>query len=77
MMGIFAGRPSRGRRQAAATRSGPDPETLGPLADLLRLILHLAWDLLLPREIRIRLWLLAACVALSSDLIPDFIPNLC
>jgi uncharacterized membrane protein YkvA (DUF1232 family) len=44
------------------------------LPDLLRLLKRLAGDKTLPRDARIRLWLLLAYLATPIDVIPDFIP---
>jgi uncharacterized membrane protein YkvA (DUF1232 family) len=51
-------------------------ETLRLLPDLVRLIRRLASDALVPRGVRVRLWLLLAYLALPFDLVPDFIPVL-
>ncbi|HEY1175241.1 MAG TPA: YkvA family protein [Phytomonospora sp.] len=57
-------------------RRGLLKEALRLLPDVLRLIRRLAADRDLPRDIRIRLALLLAYLALPIDLIPDFIPVL-
>jgi len=44
------------------------------LPDTLRLFHRLATDPLLPRGVRVRLWLLFAYLAFPFDLIPDFVP---
>ena len=49
-------------------------EALQLLPDLLRLQRRLAADPALPRDVRIRLGLLMAYLALPIDLIPDFVP---
>jgi uncharacterized membrane protein YkvA (DUF1232 family) len=49
-------------------------EILRLLPDLLRLLKRLAADRSLPRGVRVRLALLLGYLALSIDLIPDFIP---
>jgi uncharacterized membrane protein YkvA (DUF1232 family) len=46
------------------------------LPDTLRLLKRLATDRALPADIRARLWLLFAYLAMPFDLIPDFIPVL-
>lgn len=46
------------------------------LPDLLRLLKRLAADSSLPRDVRWRLWLLLAYLAMPIDLVPDFIPVL-
>lgn len=57
-------------------RGGLLREALRLLPDTLRLIKRLAGDGTLPRDVRIRLALLLAYLALPIDLIPDFIPVL-
>ncbi|MEV0403578.1 DUF1232 domain-containing protein [Actinoallomurus sp. NPDC050550] len=58
----------------------PKGATLGDavrlLPDLLRLVARLARDPVLPRGVRLRLWLLLAYLAMPIDLVPDFIPVL-
>jgi uncharacterized membrane protein YkvA (DUF1232 family) len=49
-------------------------EALRLLPDILRLIRRLAADPELPRDVRMRLWLLLAYLALPFDIIPDFVP---
>jgi len=44
------------------------------LPDTLRLFRRLATDPLLPRGVRVRLWLLFVYLAFPFDLIPDFVP---
>jgi uncharacterized membrane protein YkvA (DUF1232 family) len=51
-------------------------EALRLLPDLLRLLPRLARDHILPRGVRVRLWLLLAYLAFPIDLIPDFVPVL-
>jgi uncharacterized membrane protein YkvA (DUF1232 family) len=51
-------------------------EALRLLPDVLRLVRRLAADQALPREVRVRLGLLLAYLALPIDLIPDFVPVL-
>jgi uncharacterized membrane protein YkvA (DUF1232 family) len=57
-------------------RGGLLREALRLLPDVLRLIRRLAADQALPREVRVRLGLLLAYLAVPIDLIPDFIPVL-
>lgn len=49
-------------------------EAVRILPDTLRLIRRLAADPELPRNIRIKLWLVLAYLASPLDLIPDFLP---
>ncbi len=49
-------------------------EAMRLLPDTLRLLKRLATDPTLPRDVRVRLWLLFAYLAMPFDLIPDFIP---
>lgn len=49
-------------------------EALRLLPDVVRLVRRLAADSALPRDVRIRLWLLLTYLALPIDVIPDFIP---
>ncbi|MFE3225607.1 YkvA family protein [Nocardia sp. NPDC059228] len=49
-------------------------ESLRILPDTMRLIRRLTADRSLPRDIRVRLWLLLAYLASPIDLIPDFLP---
>jgi uncharacterized membrane protein YkvA (DUF1232 family) len=51
-------------------------EILRLLPDTIRLLHGLATDSKVPRQARIRLWLLFAYLAFPIDLIPDFIPVL-
>jgi uncharacterized membrane protein YkvA (DUF1232 family) len=51
-------------------------QALRLLPDLLRLIRRLAADRAVPRQARLRLWLLLAYLAIPFDLVPDFIPVL-
>jgi uncharacterized membrane protein YkvA (DUF1232 family) len=51
-------------------------EALRLVPDVLRLLRRLAADPMLPRGVRIRLWLLLGYLAMPIDLIPDFIPVL-
>jgi uncharacterized membrane protein YkvA (DUF1232 family) len=51
-------------------------EAVRLLPDLLRLISRLARDQVLPRGVRVRLWLLLGYLAMPLDLVPDFIPVL-
>jgi uncharacterized membrane protein YkvA (DUF1232 family) len=51
-------------------------EALRLLPDVLRLVRRLAADQALPREVRVRLGLLLAYLAVPIDLIPDFVPVL-
>ncbi len=51
-------------------------DALRLLPDVIRLLGRLATDPTLPRGVRIRLWLLLGYLALTIDLIPDFIPVL-
>ena len=51
-------------------------EALRLLPDLLRLLPRLARDGSLPRDVRVRLWLLLGYLALPIDLVPDVIPVL-
>ncbi|MGB9282357.1 MAG: DUF1232 domain-containing protein [Pseudonocardiaceae bacterium] len=51
-------------------------EALRLLPDVIRLLRRLATDPVLPRGVRIRLWLLLGYLLLPFDLIPDFIPVL-
>jgi uncharacterized membrane protein YkvA (DUF1232 family) len=57
-------------------RGGLLREALRLLPDVLRLIRRLAADQTLPRDVRVRLALLLAYLALPIDLVPDFIPVL-
>lgn len=57
-------------------RGGLLREALRVLPDVLRLVRRLAADTTLPREVRIRLGLLLAYLAVPIDLIPDFVPVL-
>jgi uncharacterized membrane protein YkvA (DUF1232 family) len=61
----------------AGRREGESPrlrDAMRLLPDVLRLVQRLARDPSLPREIRWRLGLLLAYLALPIDLVPDFIP---
>ncbi|HYT79576.1 MAG TPA: YkvA family protein [Actinomycetota bacterium] len=49
-------------------------EALRILPDTVRLLRRLAADPSLPREVRVRLWLLLVYLAIPIDLVPDFIP---
>jgi uncharacterized membrane protein YkvA (DUF1232 family) len=49
-------------------------EALRLLPDTLRLLRRLATDRALPREVRVRLWLLFVYLAVPVDIIPDIIP---
>lgn len=49
-------------------------EALRLLPDVLRLVARLARDPLLPRGVRVRLWLLLGYLALPFDLVPDVLP---
>lgn len=49
-------------------------EMLRLLPDLVRLLKRLAGDELLPRRLRVTLWLLLGYLAMPVDLIPDFLP---
>ncbi len=49
-------------------------EAVRLLPDVLRLLARLARDPLLPRGIRVRLWLLLGYLALPIDLVPDVLP---
>lgn len=49
-------------------------EALRLLPDTLRLLRRLATDNALPRDVRVRLWLLFVYLAFPVDIIPDFIP---
>lgn len=60
---------TKGRFDLAALREG-----LRMLPDLIRLLKRLAADPVLPRGVRIRLWLLLAYLLFPVDLVPDFIP---
>lgn len=51
-------------------------ELLRLLPDVLPLVRRLAGDHMLPRGVRVRLWLLLGYLALPIDLVPDFIPVL-
>jgi uncharacterized membrane protein YkvA (DUF1232 family) len=51
-------------------------EALRLLPDVLRLLRRLAGDRSLPRDMRVRLWLLLGYLAIPIDLIPDFVPVL-
>jgi uncharacterized membrane protein YkvA (DUF1232 family) len=57
-------------------RGGLLREALRLLPDVLRLVRRLAADQVLPREVRVRLGLLLAYLAVPIDLIPDFVPVL-
>jgi len=57
-------------------RGGLLREALRLLPDVLRLVRRLAADRALPREVRVRLGLLLAYLAVPIDLIPDFVPVL-
>jgi len=57
-------------------RGGLLREALRLLPDVLRLVRRLATDQALPREVRVRLGLLLAYLAVPIDLIPDFVPVL-
>ena len=57
-------------------RGGLLREALRLLPDVLRLVRRLAADQALPREVRVRLGLLLAYLAVPIDLIPDFVPVL-
>jgi uncharacterized membrane protein YkvA (DUF1232 family) len=58
------------------SRGGPLREVLRVLPDVLRLVHRLATDRTLPRDVRIRLGLGLAYLALPFDIIPDFVPVL-
>ena len=60
----------------ARPRGGMLTEALRILPDVLRLVRRLAADTTLPRQVRVRLVLLLAYLAMPIDLIPDFIPVL-
>lgn len=60
---------ARGRFDLTTVR-----EALRLLPDLIRLLKRLAADPVLPRGVRIRLWLLLAYLLIPIDLVPDFIP---
>jgi uncharacterized membrane protein YkvA (DUF1232 family) len=64
VLALAARRPSRDRIV----------EALRLLPDVLRLVRRLGADPELPRNLRVRLWLLLAYLALPFDLIPDFLP---
>ena len=49
-------------------------EVLRLLPDVLRLVSRLARDPVLPRGVRVRLWLLLGYLALPFDLVPDVLP---
>lgn len=49
-------------------------EAIRLLPDVLRLVRRLATDRLLPKGVRVRLWLLFVYLAVPLDIIPDFIP---
>ena len=49
-------------------------EAIRLLPDVLRLVRRLATDSLLPKGVRVRLWLLFVYLAVPLDIIPDFIP---
>ncbi len=49
-------------------------DTLRLLPDLVRLLRRMAADPTLPSDIRIRLWLLLAYLAIPIDIVPDFLP---
>ena len=51
-------------------------ESMRLLPDVLRLLPRLARDPMLPRGVRVRLWLLLGYLAMPFDLVPDFIPVL-
>jgi uncharacterized membrane protein YkvA (DUF1232 family) len=57
-------------------RGGLLREALRLLPDVLRLMRRLAADRDLPGNVRVRLWLLLAYLAIPFDTIPDFIPVL-
>ena len=58
-----------------ADRSSPGVrEILRLLPDTLRLLHRMATDPVLPRGVKVRLWLLFAYLASPIDLIPDFVP---
>jgi uncharacterized membrane protein YkvA (DUF1232 family) len=57
-------------------QGGLPREALRLLPDVLRLVRRLATDQALPREVRVRLGLLLAYLAVPIDLIPDFVPVL-
>jgi uncharacterized membrane protein YkvA (DUF1232 family) len=57
-------------------RGGLLREAVRILPDALRLIRRLAADKTMPRDVRLRLALLLAYLAIPIDLIPDFIPVL-
>jgi uncharacterized membrane protein YkvA (DUF1232 family) len=51
-------------------------QALRLLRDVLRLFRRLAGDRSLPRDVRIRLWLVFGYLAIPIDLVPDFVPVL-
>jgi uncharacterized membrane protein YkvA (DUF1232 family) len=57
-------------------RGGLLKEAVRVLPDLVRLVARMARDRSLPRDVRWRLGLLLAYLALPIDLVPDFIPVL-
>lgn len=63
---------------AALWRAKPDEtgvrDAMRILQDVVRLLSRLARDPLVPRGLRVRLWLLLGYLALPIDLVPDFIP---
>lgn len=61
---------------AARPRGSLLAEALRLLPDTVRLLRRLAADRALPRDVRVRIGLLLAYLALPFDLIPDFIPVL-
>jgi uncharacterized membrane protein YkvA (DUF1232 family) len=44
------------------------------MPDVIRLVRRLAADPVLPRGVRVRLWMLLAYLAMPFDLVPDFVP---
>ena len=57
-------------------RGGLLKEAVRVLPDLVRLVARMARDRSLPRDVRWRLGLLLAYLALPIDLVPDFVPVL-
>ena len=53
---------------------GTAREALRVLPDTVRLLRRIAGDPMLPRGVRVRLWLLLGYLAFPLDVVPDFLP---